>query len=213
MDLLLDSGRVAADGAAFGWAVAARPKRPGDVSGDGYLLRRLSGGRFLAAVIDGAGSGRPAAAAAAAGLEAISGTLPPDPAEIFAACHAGLAGTRGAALGIAVIDQAAGRLVWAAIGDIDAVLIRPGPTGAGARLCMPRQGGMLGSTPPDPRPQTCPLGPGDLLAMVTDGVGRSFVDALWPERDPSQAARAMLHRAARPGDDSLALVLQLEDPR
>ncbi|WP_138466822.1 SpoIIE family protein phosphatase [Poseidonocella sp. HB161398] len=212
MDISVAGGQIAprGQGSALGWGMASKPKIRGQVSGDGYLIRWISD-RLLAAVVDGAGSGREAAAAANACLAVLADAIPPDLAAIFAACDSALGGTRGAALGLALIDPARARLDWAAIGDIDALLLQPVPDGQPRRHAIIKRGGTLGSTPARPLVQAHGLGPGDLLVLVTDGIARGFGGRIAPDAALREIAHDLVRNAAGPADDSLALVLRLED--
>ncbi|WP_172328364.1 SpoIIE family protein phosphatase [Mangrovicoccus sp. HB161399] len=214
MEISVAQGLIPCSGGpgGLGWGVASKPKIRGQASGDGYLLRWLEG-CLLAAVVDGAGSGREAAAAADACIAALGGRIGSDLIQIFAACHAALIGTRGAALGLALIDPGDCRVIWAAVGDVDAVLVSPDTSDEPRRQAIIKRGGTLGSTAIRPLVQRHRFVPGDVLVLVTDGISRGFADRIDRRLPPGQIAHALVRGSAFPADDSLALVLRLGDAR
>ncbi len=214
MEIAVAQGLIdpADGGNVLSWGVASKPKIRGQASGDGYLIRRVAGS-LLVAVVDGAGSGREAAAAADACIAELAASAGPDLVQIFADCHAALVGTRGAALGLALLDPERRQLQWAAIGDIDAALLRRSATGPPERKAIIKRGGTLGSTAIRPLVQSQETVPGDLLVLVTDGISRGFADRIDLGRPAGQIAHDLVRGSAFPADDSLALALRLGEPR
>ena len=96
---------------------------PGEVEcGDDWTLIRKAGRTFLM-VVDGLGHGPFAAQAAAAAVRSIREYPAEEPIELIEAAHRHLAGTRGAAMSIVRIDPALGRVRFAGVGNISAVIL------------------------------------------------------------------------------------------
>src|SRR5215469_8573752 len=91
------------------------------VCGDGWLFKTNHGTAWLM-VADGLGHGVFAAEAAREAERVLSETTSDSPAVIMADVHGALRKTRGAAAAITVIDQQKGRLSFAGLGNISAVL-------------------------------------------------------------------------------------------
>ena len=189
------------------WGVAAQPKRPGQASGDGYLLRWI-GGHLLCAVVDGAGSGREAAEATDRCLAALQEADSPDLRALFRLSHRALVQSRGAAVGLITIEPETGTMTWAAIGDIDAVMMHTDPGGALRRETILRRGGTLGVSLARPLVQSHGLSPGDTVIMTTDGILRGFHERVRPGPIPPQVARNIMADFGTGSDDSLVLVIR-----
>ena len=123
------------------FGVWSRPVRSEEVNGDAYFMRRRAG-VWLLAVIDGLGHGRGAHAATAAALEILEQWTGEPLDEVFGAVHDALRATRGAVMGVALIDEARETFHYAGVGNIDVRVfnapepIRPIPTNGtlGTRL-------------------------------------------------------------------------------
>ncbi|MBK6999969.1 MAG: SpoIIE family protein phosphatase [Rhodoferax sp.] len=184
----------------------------------GYSLRPIPGeshcgdqcgvwqdesGQVLLALADGLGHGPQAAKAAKAALHAI-GELRAHPCEdIFAYCDDKLRDTRGVALALALIEPALGRLRFASVGNVRAVLLH------GDRdLRLGSARGIVGAGYSELAPETLAFGAGDSLFLYSDGL-----DELLPLRDllrPAVTAHAVaetaLQRWAKANDDASMLV-------
>lgn len=173
------------------------------MSGDRAVVRVLDDG-VLIAVIDGLGHG-PEAAFAAARAGEILERDEPDLPSLFASAHGALAGTRGAAMTVAIARD---DLVHVAgIGNV--TLRVHGGTPSEVRAAP----GIVGSGRFRLRPQAVQWRGRARVVLVSDGVSRHFG---WDEIDalcPADAATALLERHGSPRDDATALVLDLRDPR
>jgi phosphoserine phosphatase RsbX len=190
----------------FEWAVAARPRQPGQRSGDRHVVVPIPGGA-LVAVIDGLGHGSEAAAAAETAIQ----VLCQDPAKPLAAlidrCHEALRGTRGAAMTLAIVASAgelgAATLTWGGIGNVEGRLVRPAaPDRAEGPILL---GGVVGYRIPRLRPIVTPLCPGDLFILSTDGVVPHYVEGLVLSDGVQPMADRILRVHGR-DDDALVLV-------
>jgi len=163
-------------------------------------------GREVLMIADGLGHGRDAAVAAAAAVEYIGGHLDQEMGPLFQGLAAALAPTRGAAVGVAMVEPAAGRLTYAAVGNTRAAVFgwqavrldsAPGIVGRGTfRLTV----------------ATLPVRPGSHLVLWSDGVEERL--SVPPRPDPAQEtaalARALLEQYLRGGDDACVLVARIE---
>ncbi len=120
-------------------------------------------------IIDGLGHGPEAAKAAAVGLRALKSSPFNSPIETIHRCHAALGGTRGAVMGVVVIDCRANRLVWAGVGNTDGVVAR---SGGNVRLISYR--GIVGASLPTVRTMEVDLGDRWCVLLHTDGVHERY---------------------------------------
>ncbi|MET7322738.1 SpoIIE family protein phosphatase [Streptomyces sp. NPDC005549] len=90
-------------------------------SGDSFAWVR-SGPRLTLMLADGLGHGEAAARASTAAVHALQGSADRPPAEILRQLHAALHDTRGAAVGVAQLDENRGRLSFAGVGNTGARL-------------------------------------------------------------------------------------------
>jgi len=154
-----------------------------DVSGHGYEAHRLA--RRLAAELE-----------TNASLDLVA---------ILQALHAKASGTRGAAVGLAVVDRARRRLQFAGVGN-------------GHIRCFGSQhwrgvwrDGIVGERLPTVAPQSIPLEPGDLIVMGSDGVSESTPVAELRGHSPLSAehiARCVIRQAGRSTDDASCIVVK-----
>lgn len=178
--------------------VAARGLHGDPVNGDACFVE-TTGDSVLIAVMDGLGHGPAAEAAVRAArdvLRAHAGSS--SVVELLHLCHVALARTRGAVMTIARVRPR--EICWVGVGNVEALVRRPG----GQRERILGIGGIVGQGRLKVRDRSVPLGPGDVLAMATDGIRSSFVDDLVPGA-PQEVADRILERHSR-DDDALVLV-------
>jgi phosphoserine phosphatase RsbX len=183
------------------WADAGRPHPGQEVNGDRSLRIPLAG-RELVAVVDGLGHGPEAASAAARACEAVGDHAEAPLDEILDHCHAALARTRGVAMTIASVG-ADGGMRWIGVGNVEAHVIRLDGTRAYRAASALLLGGVIGYRMPRLRVSTVDLVPGDLLLMVTDGIGPEFLEGLAVADPVDRVAAAIVQRCARETDDAL----------
>jgi hypothetical protein len=190
---------------AVDWAVCATPY-PGQArSGDAFVVRPTATG-ILVGVVDGLGHGHEAADVADAVVATIEATEGPSPTAYLVACHQALLGSRGAAMTLSIIEPDRGRLLWVAVGNVEAVVVRRSRGGAPAmRWSVPLRGGVVGSRLPPLHESTVSLAPGDVLVSATDGVAPAFLDGVDVSIPASTLARRLHGRYAKTTDDSLML--------
>jgi phosphoserine phosphatase RsbU/P len=192
---LLGQALPAVDGCAVGvaWDFAE------PLGGDAYAVAGLPGGRLGVAIADGCGKGTPAAllmASAQATLEdLIAGGV--QPAEVCArlgrALRPRLGSDRFVSLAYAVLDRAAGTLLYSNAGHPPPLLMRKG----GIQR-LERGGPVLGPVA-DARyeQETLRVEPGDRLVLFTDGILEAAVDG--PGGEELGEARVIAHLARLPG--------------
>lgn len=188
------------------WGIAGRTRGGESASGDRCLVMERQGGLLLA-VVDGAGHGPDAAAAAELAIETLRrAPSSVQPADLITQCHEQLRGTRGGVLSLGLIMPRDNSLSWVGVGNVEAAVFsatRENP----ARLLL--RNGVVGMWLPPLRAYTLELAPGDTVIFATDGVDNRFTDELQPAgADPQALAEGILREYGRQNDDALALVLR-----
>ncbi len=188
------------------WAVCATAC-PGQMrSGDAFLVQETRGG-VLVAVIDGLGHGDEAADVAERAVASVRETAEEPLLRSFTTCHGALRGSRGVVMTLAALDPVRFALTWAAVGNVDAAVLRPGRVpGVVDRCSVPLRGGVVGDRLPPLRESVVHLARGDTLVAATDGVSPAFVDTVDLSLDAEASARALHGGYATGDDDALVLV-------
>lgn len=186
-------------------AYFVRPCLGERVSGDTVFLDRRED-RVCVGLIDGLGHGRPAHDVAASARRYLREHWVDDPAATVTGLHAHLAGTLGAAAGVAVLDVATGELRYVGIGNT--VVRSLGPSGA--RLLSSE--GTLGSRIRGLQNQRMQMGNGQLVAFYTDGVSDRFDASDYPGLRYDRAtvvARTIVERFGKAHDDATCIALRV----
>ncbi len=183
------------------WSTVAVPARGAKVTGDLYMMRSVPRGTMIA-VVDGAGRGPEAAAAAELALRTIENHFREDPAALVRRCHRELQGTRGAVLGLAVFHSDTPSLAWIGVGSVCGVLVRRRTS---ERQLLLTRNGLVGCTLPALRESVSTLGHGDVLVLTTDGIRQEFVDDLRAGVPVSRITSGIAARYSKSGDDRLVI--------
>ena len=191
------------------WAVAERALGGEEVSGDGYVIKRL-GDHVLLAAVDGLGHGEDAAAAMRTAVEVLDAHAGEPLPSLLERCHQALLRSRGAAITLVDLDLASHSLEWVGVGNVSACLLREDPD-AGPRESAMLLGGVVGYQLPRLRPSSVQWKPGDILIMATDGVEGGFAETVARTGDPEEIAETILEDHGRESDDALVLVVRPED--
>ena len=183
-----------------------RQAKPGEeVCGDSWLARWFADG-WICAVADGLGHGIIASDAANAIINAVrQAPSRLSPIEILEAAHQAAKPTRGAALGVAVMDEAAGVVRFAGIGNIAAVVAN----GAERRHLISHNG-IVGHEYRKASEFSQPWQAQSLLILHSDGIGTQWDFARYPglvARDPSLIAGVLYRDFLRGSDDATVVVL------
>ena len=127
------------------------------------------------------------------------------PEDLITRCHDALQGTRGVAIGIAVVECETGRLTWSGVGNVEATVIHSGGGGASKYDLLTGMGGIVGWRLPRLMNTEVALSPGDVVVITTDGIGKGFEQdvVIW---SPQDAAARVLDQYAVRSDDALVLV-------
>lgn len=207
MDPMKAGGRIDLGQCGFvlHWSVQARAKHEGQPSGDGYTILRQAD-RLLFAVADGSGSGAEAARAVSHCLSSVESASDQLESE-FRRCHEQLRGGRGAALAVVSVDVESGVMTWAAVGDVDGILMRE-REGKRVRYAGILQiSGTLGVSFSGVALKSHLLQPGDTLAMTTDGVARNYIVGARMYRTAEEIAARTLQDYGSRTDDCLVLAI------
>lgn len=197
------------------WSVATATLSGEVESGDRHLVQPFENGVLVAAV-DGLGHGDEAAAAAKLAIGAIADSPQDSVIALFKRCHERLIRSRGVVMSVASFWRD-GTMTWAGVGNIEGVLIREDSESGPSREHMLVHGGVVGYQLPPLRASVLPLGRGDTLIFVTDGIARGFLDRFTVAKaarmgmpggssELRHIADRILDRHATGADDALVVV-------
>lgn len=186
------------------WGVATRPLESQPVSGDLHVVAPFDGG-VLVAVIDGLGHGPDAATAARRAGDVLMAHADRTVSELLGLCHRALFGTRGAVASLASIERK-GRMTWAGIGNVEALMVRADAEGLPHRHHLSPRGGVLGANLPHVSVTELQLMHGDTLAMASDGLHGRFVEAVTSWELPQAMADRLLKQFGKGNDDALVWI-------
>jgi anti-sigma regulatory factor (Ser/Thr protein kinase) len=144
--------------------VVCVPLRGESECGDAWRIA-IGRQRLSVLLVDGLGHGPDAAAAAAIATNMFGRVASEPPEEAFLAMSEAMRGSRGAALSVAVIDQAARLTRFSGVGNVDGRVIAP----AGTEHLTP-QNGIVGHNMPTVRSVNVPWPVGARLVMHSDGI-------------------------------------------
>jgi phosphoserine phosphatase RsbX len=211
MDAVIERGDfdLGGQGLALAWAVAHRPKTKDAPSGDGFLARWI-GDFILFAVVDGAGNGPEAAQASAKCLRALEEADSVSPQALFDQAHRACLGTRGTALAITLIDPSIRQITWAAVGDVEGLLLRRSTSTPCRREAIIQRGGIVGYNLPAVINQSHEMEIGDTIIMSTDGIRNAFRSDIKFCKSAKTLASDILHVYGRDNDDALVLIAGLD---
>lgn len=166
-----------------------------------------NGSKTTLCIIDGLGHGKHAETAARAAVDYVATHIAEPLPEIFAGCDSALRHTRGVAMGIAVIDEEAGTLTYAGVGNTRVTIIAENHSSLGSTP------GIVGGGYRTLSPATVPVRPGTLVVICTDGVRErldlsGYDSAL--RADVQRLAERIIEDWRRGGDDAAVLVFKGE---
>lgn len=188
------------------WSVSQRSKYAGQASGDGYLICH-NDRVVMFALADGSGSGEEAAAVSNTCLKALGKDVDFDLKSEFSSCHSALKKSRGAALGVVLVDFSDSTCRWAAIGDIDGILVRAGSDSLSETMIQ--RGGILGVHLPTLHEQKHEMKGNDLIVMTSDGINRNYRGMVRTTVTTEQATSQIMADFANPSDDSTVLAISM----
>jgi anti-sigma regulatory factor (Ser/Thr protein kinase)/serine/threonine protein phosphatase PrpC len=177
---------------------------PGEsVNGDAYCIKNRDE-RTLLAVVDGLGHGQGAKDASDVALDLLDDWMGERPDEILLAAHDALRATRGAVMGIVVIDHEAGAFQYAGIGNIAVRVF-----GAPEPISPISANGTLGLRMGRLRLWQYPWSEGATVLMASDGLSESWDIQSYPgllKRSPQMLAGILMRDYGRASDDATVLV-------
>ena len=178
---------------------------PGEVvSGDAVAIRPLDG-CTLFAIVDGLGHGEDAHRAAILATGYVERHGSHDLLATMAGLHDELLGTRGAAVGLCLIEPSRSRAHYCGIGN---TVIR---SSTARSLGLFSHDGIVGQRTRRPRVQHHTLEPGEILILHTDGIplrADVFAIAGLFSAHPGGLARLITQRHARTSDDAGCVVIR-----
>jgi negative regulator of sigma-B (phosphoserine phosphatase) len=184
--------------------VASRSANAAEVCGDRAGWWSLNGLEIVA-IADGLGHGPAAAVAASAAIDVAARWPGGDLLDLFPRMNEALRPTRGAAVGVAMVEWATGQITYAAVGNTRAALI-------GTRTTyLNGYAGIVGVGYRRLDTITVPFSPGDVLAQWTDGLNEQ-IELTSADRSAAKlddTAALLLGRFARGNDDRCVVVAHL----
>ncbi|MEV6491788.1 SpoIIE family protein phosphatase [Actinoplanes sp. NPDC051633] len=183
-----------------------RPLAGESVSGDAYAVRGPDERRQML-MVDGLGHGPLAAAAAQVALRTFGATPQGGPAALVEALHRALGHTRGAAVAVAEIDEAAEVVRYAGLGNISGAILG-GDNGRRGLVSLP---GIAGHQRRQIRQYEYPFPAGSVLLLHSDGVVERWRAEDYPgllTRSPQVIAATVLRDAGTRRDDAGVLVVK-----
>jgi anti-sigma regulatory factor (Ser/Thr protein kinase) len=188
----------------IGCGSMTRPHPGEDVNGDASFFKKR-GQRTLIGVVDGLGHGPGAHEAASVAIETLEQWAGEPVGEIIDAVHGALRPTRGAVIGLAIVDEERKLLQFAGVGNIETRLYGPAQT-AGPISSHGTLGHRLGTV----RPWTCDWDGGTII-MASDGLSSSWTPDFYPglfSQSPQIIAGVLMRDYARNTDDATVLVVR-----
>jgi anti-sigma regulatory factor (Ser/Thr protein kinase) len=162
-------------------------------------------GRISILLVDGLGHGPEAALAANAATTAFPRLASGSPDAALLALDTALRDTRGAALSVAVIDEAARTARFSGVGNVDGRVLAEGAT----QHLVP-QSGIVGHGMPKLRSSDAPWPPGARLVLHSDGILARWRTESYPglmSAHPALLAGVIYRDFARDRDDATVFVL------
>lgn len=189
------------------WSVAAQA-RPGQASsGDLHLVTPCKGG-VLVAVVDGLGHGDEAGAAARQAANVLGEHAGESVTALVQHCHAALRQTRGAVMTLMSIEPEEARVIALGVGNVEAMLWRANPRIQPRRHAVVLRPGVVGYQLPALQASVCPISPGDVGILATDGIREDFGDLVNPAEPVAQMVDRIMTGKFRGTDDGLVLAFK-----
>ncbi len=186
------------------FAVYQRAKVGYKVNGDAYLIKEYDDG-VLVCLVDGLGSGPPAAEASQVAVDWVAAHHQVPLPHMLVGCHDALRDTRGAAMALMRINTTARELAFLGVGNVEfhAWSVRP--------MRPISYSGIVGSRLPSLHEFRFVYTPGDLIVLHTDGISRRFaldsvVEQMGPA-SPQGLAEAIAAGYAKRTDDATLIVV------
>lgn len=196
-------------GTWFQTGAVCLPMHDGEPCGDAWAVAQFPG-RLVVLVVDGLGHGPDAAAAANAAVTVFRNHAEESTQTIVEAIHAGLRGTRGAAVGVAEIDRAQRTVRYTGVGNV-AGQIHSG--GAPSRRFVSHNG-IAGGEARKIQEFAYPWSADSLLILHSDGLSTHWDLNAFPglsARHPSLIAGVLWRHFRRNRDDVAVVVAKIPE--
>ncbi len=184
---------------------AVSRSKPGEtLNGDAYILMHLSATKTLVAVIDGLGHGKEAHMASNIIKEQIMLKANLPLIDLVKYAHQAARGTRGAVVGIALLNSQTSKLQFVGIGNIEGFVVL-----ASSKKNLISFGGILGHNIRTPQVFEFPFDKGDSVCMYSDGINSRWNtnEINWND-DPQKNADFLINNYSRPNDDATILIIK-----
>jgi phosphoserine phosphatase RsbX len=194
------------------WVLATSPLEGEPRSGDLHVVKEFPGGTLIG-VVDGLGHGVEAGETADEAAAELEAHATDELVSLMTRCHERLRGTRGAAITLVSIRHRDLMMSSLAVGNVEAVVVRDGPTGTSAHESAVQRGGVVGFRLPPLQTSTTRLSPGDTLILATDGIRPGFIQGISVHEPIQRSADRILEDFRRTTDDALVLVARVHNGR
>ena len=183
---------------------ATRPYPGEQLNGDNYLIVNLSSNELLVAVIDGLGHGRHANLASSIAKEQILLKKDQPIDLIMQNVHTALKSTRGAVVGISLINTSKKNLIFSGIGNIEGQV-----NYKNKNKSLISFGGILGHNMRTPRIFEFDYKQGYNLCMYSDGIKSNWKNEEidWEEH-PQTITEKILKNNSRNSDDATIIIIK-----
>ncbi len=189
------------------WGVAD-VNLPGQTeSGDQFIVKPFNDGALIG-VVDGLGHGDQAAAAARLTTATLGAHAHESVTSLIKRCHNELIGTRGVVMSLASIRPREEKMIWCAVGNVEAVLIRADSQSIPFREYLLMRGGVVGIKLPPLHASVMPIAPGDTLIFATDGISQGYMSDQSLHESPQKLAHTICSKYSKGTDDALVLVVR-----
>ena len=181
----------------------ALPKPEESANGDSWAAV-ADGDIVTVGIADGLGHGPVAATASAAAARVIAGAASLSLPQLMQDAHAALRSTRGAAVGVARIDPALGRVDFVGVGNIAGTIVTD--DGMRKTVSLP---GIVGHEMRKVQTFSYPWAQGSVLILHSDGISGSWSTAAYPglvQHPPALIASVLYRDFCRGTDDATVVV-------
>ena len=183
-------------------AGAQRPLAGEKVCGDAFTVATHAQGTIVC-LADGLGHGPAAHEASEAACRHVRENAGAPLDALMRGIGGALSGLRGAAVSLLAIDQAAARVRFVGVGNVE---LR---AAARAPIAPPNLPGIVGQRMRAPRIWEYPLAGGDVLVLFSDGISSRFDLAPLAPLEPKALAEAILASHGKSHDDASCVVVRV----
>jgi serine phosphatase RsbU (regulator of sigma subunit) len=192
------------------WSTAIQVREGEDLSGDHYLICRVSN-RVLMAVVDGIGHGPEAAHASRLAVSVLEAHAEESLVSLFAICDKELRDTRGVVMSLAMFDGSDDSMTWLGVGNVQGRLVRTDKTSIHPEEELLTYSGVVGHEMPSVLVfSVLPIFKGDALILATDGISHDFTKSVHIGRSAYQISNDILAKHGKGIDDALVMVAKYQ---